>query len=88
MAGRRVKRLRLAPREFNGIVYNAGGASNHILSAYMRGATHVEDLCVIDVARNGDAVEVFVESSTFPELSCCYKSSAPEWLVTFGERSA
>jgi len=87
VAGRRVKRITLSCREFNVLVDNAGGATNQVLASYLRGTTHVEDVCVIDVARNGDSVEVYVESATFPELSCCYKKTAQEWLVVErGER--
>ena len=65
------------------MVARAGGVSNETLTAYTRDATHVSDLSVIEVAQAGDKVEVYVESATFPELSCCYKKSAPEWLATF-----
>lgn len=88
MAGRRVKVLTYSCREFNVLFDNAGGGgSNAALSAYLRGNTHVEDASVIEVARDGDNVKVYVESATFPELGCCYKKNAPEWLVVErGER--
>lgn len=81
MAARRIRRLSLTPREFNEMVYNAGGATNDVIAAYYRGGTHVSDLICVEVARNGDKVDLFFESATFPELSCCYKKTAPEWLV-------
>lgn len=87
MAGRRIKRLTYSCRQFNEMAEQCGAISNHEVSIYLRGATHVSDLQVVEIAKTGDAVEVFVESSTFPELSCCYKREAPEWtLVTLGEQ--
>lgn len=86
MAARRIKKLTYPCHDFNVLVDNAGGAGNLELSAYLRGATHVEDMSVIEVAQDGDHVTVYVESATFPELSCCYKKSAVEWLVV--ERGA
>lgn len=87
MAGRRIQKLSLSCREFNDMVERAGGVSNETIAAYYRGGAHVSDLRCVEVARTGDQVIVYLESATFPELACCYKSSAPEWLVTFhGER--
>lgn len=84
---RRIRKLTFPCREFNEIADLSGSASNEALSAYLRGATHVADLSVIEVAKDGDSVKLYVESSTFPVLSCCYKANAPEWTtVTLGEQ--
>lgn len=88
MAGRRVKRLTLSCRDFNDIFNLSGTGTNEALSVYLRGATHVSDVRVIEdpIKQDGNVV-LFVESSTFPELGCCYKSSATEWTtVTLGEQ--
>lgn len=85
---RRVQKMTLECREFNEIAAQSGGVSNHELSIYLRGRLHIADVSVIEVARDGDKVKVYLESSAFPELSCCFKSTAPELLVLpQGERS-
>ncbi len=88
----RVRKMTLTCREANGLFFNAGGVSNDVLSAYLRGAIHVDDLRVIDLRRDGEHVKLYVESATFPDLGCCYLKTAPEtdvfpeWLVV--ERGA
>ncbi len=90
--GARVKKMTLTCREANGLFFNAGGVSNEVISAYLRGAVHVEDLRVVDLRRDGEHVVLYVESATFPDLGCCYIKNAaevdqfPEWLVV--ERGA
>lgn len=81
MAARRIRKLTLPCREFNEMVAQAGNASNEAIAAFYAGGTHVSDLRCVEVSRDGDSVVVYFESATFPELGCCYKKSAPEWLV-------
>lgn len=56
------------------------------LSASLRELAGVSDASVKHVVPEGPDTVVYVESETFPELTCCWKKNATEWPVTLFPR--
>lgn len=76
----RVQKITLVTTEYEQLAARAGGTREG-LQSFLRGATSTLDLMVREVMASDVQAVIFVESASFAGNSCCWKSSAPEWLV-------
>ena len=73
----RVKKLVLSQAEYETLQIHTNGIMSDLAMA-LQDATGVSDLRVKQIV-GSDPVYLYVESSTFPDLGCCYLKTAPLW---------
>lgn len=83
----RVKKITFVSTEWDALKRRAGGETQEVLAAFLRGATHVGDLVVRAVTGGDVQTVVYVESDSFPVNPCCWLEKADEWTAfTLGEQ--
>ena len=73
----RVKKLVLTEAEYAALQLHTNGLMSDLTMA-LQDATGVSDLRVKQITGNYP-FSLYVESSTFPDLGCCYLKTAPLW---------
>ena len=73
----RVKKLKLSEAEYAALQLHTNGLMTDLAMA-LQDATGVSDLRIKQIVGT-DPVYLYVESSMFPDLGCCYLKTAPLW---------